>query len=110
MKIQLCPKMETAFRLLGKRWIGIIIHVLLDGPKRFKDLTEIIPGISEKMLSERLKELEQAGLVERIVYDETPVKVTYQLTKKGVSLEGVMKELNKWANTFCTPKEDLDNS
>jgi DNA-binding HxlR family transcriptional regulator len=106
MKINLCPKMESAFRLLGKRWIGIIIHVLLDGPKRFKDLTEIIPSISQKMLSERLKELENEGLLERIVYDETPVKVIYQLTKKGKHLQGVMNEVGIWANTYCTPEED----
>ncbi|WP_226530558.1 winged helix-turn-helix transcriptional regulator [Metabacillus niabensis] len=102
MKINLCPKLETAFRLLGKRWIGIIIHVLLDGPKRFKDLTDIIPSISQKMLSERLKELENEGLVERIVIDETPVKVIYQLTNKGRSLKGVVKEVGIWADTFCS--------
>lgn len=101
MKLNLCPKMESAFRLLGKRWIGIIIHVLLDGPKRFKDLTEIIPSISQKMLSERLKELETEGLLERIVIDDTPVKVFYQLTEKGKRLEGVMCEVGKWADTFC---------
>jgi DNA-binding HxlR family transcriptional regulator len=106
MKINLCPKMESAFSLLGKRWNGIIIHVLLDGPKRFKDLTEIIPSISQKMLSERLKEMENEGLLERIVIDDTPVKVIYQLTNKGKSLEGVMNEVGKWANIYCTPEED----
>ncbi|PMC39212.1 transcriptional regulator [Bacillus sp. UMB0899] len=105
MKINLCPKLETAFRLLGKRWTGIIIHVLLDGPKRFKDLTEIIPSISQKMLSERLKELENEGLVERLVIDEIPVKVIYQLTVKGKSLEGVVKEIGIWANSFCSVEE-----
>ncbi|KKI88663.1 HxlR family transcriptional regulator [Bacillus sp. SA1-12] len=106
MSINLCPKMESAFRLLGKRWIGIIIHVLLDGPKRFKDLTDIIPSISQKMLSERLKELENEGLLERIVIDETPVKVIYQLTDKGKSLEGVVREIGIWANRYCVPEED----
>ncbi|WP_226666670.1 winged helix-turn-helix transcriptional regulator [Metabacillus litoralis] len=108
MKLNLCPKMESAFRLLGKRWIGIIIHVLLDGPKRFKDLTEIIPSISQKMLSERLKELENEGLLERIVIDDTPVKVIYQLTDKGKMLEGVMLEVGKWANTFCETEGGID--
>lgn len=105
MKINLCPKLETAFRLLGKRWTGIIVHVLLDGPKRFKDLTEIIPSISQKMLSERLKELENEGLVERLVIDDIPVKVIYQLTVKGRSLEGVVKEIGIWADTFCSIEE-----
>lgn len=105
MKINLCPKMESAFRLLGKRWIGIIIHVLLDGPKRFKDLTEIIPSISQKMLSERLKELENEGLLERIVIDDTPVKVIYELTEKGKSLKGVINEIGIWANEHCSSED-----
>lgn len=106
MKNNLCPKMESAFQVLGKRWIGIIIHVLLDGPKRFKDLTEIIPSISQKMLSERLKELENEGLIDRIVIDDTPVKVIYQLTDKGKSLEDVLKELGKWADIYCAREEE----
>lgn len=106
MKINLCPKMESAFRLLGKRWIGIIIHVLLDGPKRFKDLTAIIPNISQKMLSERLKELENEGLIERNVIDEAPVIVIYQLTDKGKNLKGVMNEVGLWANQYCSPEEE----
>ncbi|MFD2214396.1 winged helix-turn-helix transcriptional regulator [Metabacillus endolithicus] len=107
MKINLCPKMESAFRLLGKRWIGIIIHVLLDGPKRFKDLTDIIPSISQKMLSERLKELENEGLLKRIVIDDTPVKVIYELTEKGKDLTGVINEIGIWANKHCfEQKED----
>lgn len=106
MKINLCPKMESAFRLLGKRWNGIIIHVLLDGPKRFKDLTEIIPNISQKMLSERLKELENEGLLDRKVIDDTPVKVFYQLTDKGKKLEGVMNEVGVWANQYCIPESE----
>lgn len=90
MGFTMCPKMEAAFSLLGKRWNGLIIHVLLDGPKRFKDLTEMIPMISQKMLAERLKELEHGGIVERQVLPETPVKVIYQLTKKE----------RRW-NLFC---------
>ncbi|MFC0274878.1 winged helix-turn-helix transcriptional regulator [Metabacillus herbersteinensis] len=106
MKIGLCPKMESAFSLLGKRWTGIIVHVLLDGPKRFKDLTDTIPSISQKMLAERLKELENEGLIERVVLAETPVKVIYQLTEKGNSLEGVMREVQLWANQYCQKGED----
>ncbi len=81
----MCPKMESAFSLLGKRWNGLIIHVLMDGPKRFKDMTETIPTISQKMLAERLKELEQNEIVERQVLPETPVKVIYKLTDKGMA-------------------------
>ncbi|MFN2745726.1 MULTISPECIES: winged helix-turn-helix transcriptional regulator [Bacillus] len=101
MGFTMCPKMEAAFSLLGKRWNGLIIHVLLDGPKRFKDLTEMIPMISQKMLAERLKELEQGGIVERQVLPETPVKVIYQLTGKGAALEPVLHEIQKWAEHHC---------
>lgn len=99
----MCPKMESAFSLLGKRWNGLIIHVLMDGPKRFKDMTETIPTISQKMLAERLKELEQNEIVERQVLPETPVKVIYKLTDKGLALQAVFQEMQKWADSFCEP-------
>ncbi|MGD6815910.1 winged helix-turn-helix transcriptional regulator [Metabacillus sp. 84] len=101
MKFPNCPHVEFAFKLLGKRWNGMIVHVLMDGPKRFKDLSEIIPSISQKMLAERLKELENTEMVERIVYPETPVKVIYQLTEKGMALKNVMKEIQIWGNRYC---------
>ncbi|MGG4490530.1 winged helix-turn-helix transcriptional regulator [Metabacillus idriensis] len=101
MESNLCPKMEKAFGFLGKRWTGLIIHVMLDGPKRFKDLTDTIPSISQKMLVERLKELESAGIVQRVVIPDTPVKVTYQLTEMGHSLEKVMIEVKEWADRYC---------
>ncbi|KZZ84287.1 winged helix-turn-helix transcriptional regulator [Bacillus sp. SJS] len=101
MKFSNCPHIEFAFKLLGKRWNGMIVHVLMDGPKRFKDLSEIIPSISQKMLAERLKELEAADMIKRIVYPETPVKVIYKLTEKGMALENVMKEVQIWGNRYC---------
>ncbi|WP_243385112.1 winged helix-turn-helix transcriptional regulator [Bacillus kexueae] len=99
---KLCPNVERAFSLLGKRWNGLIIYVLLKGPKRFKDLTESIPGISQKMLADRLKELEEVGIVKRNVYPETPVRIEYALTDKGQSLENVMMEAQKWAYQYQT--------
>ncbi|MDA1475037.1 winged helix-turn-helix transcriptional regulator [Bacillus changyiensis] len=101
MGFTMCPKMEVAFSLLGKRWNGLIIHVLFDGPKRFKDLNEMIPMISQKMLAERLKELEQNEIIERQVLPETPVKVIYQLTKKGTALQPVLQEIQYWAERYC---------
>lgn len=99
---KLCPNIERAFCLLGKRWNGLIIHVLLKGPKRFKDLTDSIPGISQKMLADRLKELEDQDIVKRNVYPETPVRIEYALTEKGESLEKVMTEVQKWAYQYLT--------
>jgi DNA-binding HxlR family transcriptional regulator len=98
---KLCPKFETAFELLGKRWTGLIIRVLLDGPKRFKDISERIPGMSDRMLSERFKELEEAGIVNRCVYPETPVRIEYELTEKGKALQPALDQLQKWADEWC---------
>ncbi|MFC7784943.1 MULTISPECIES: helix-turn-helix domain-containing protein [unclassified Rossellomorea] len=97
METKLCPKYAAAFELLGKRWIGMIIKVLFEGTCRFKDLNEEIPNISQKVLTDRLKELEEHGIVFREVLDEKPVKVLYSLTKKGRELEQVMDAVQNWA-------------
>ncbi|GIP40888.1 transcriptional regulator [Paenibacillus sp. J31TS4] len=96
----LCPKFEAAFELLGKRWTGLIIRVLLNGPKRFKDISDQIPGMSDRMLSERFKELESAGIIDRRVYAETPVRIEYELTDKGKALRRVMDEVQTWAEAW----------
>ncbi|MNI03703.1 HTH-type transcriptional regulator YodB [compost metagenome] len=96
----LCPKFENAFELLGKRWTGLIIRVLMTGPKRFKDISDVIPSMSDRMLSERFKELEQAGIIIRHVYPETPVRIEYVLSDKGKGLEPVMNELQTWAEKW----------
>ncbi|GIM44885.1 transcriptional regulator [Collibacillus ludicampi] len=96
----LCPKFEAAFQLLGKRWTGLIIRVLLIGPKRFKEIKDMIPEMSDRMLTERLKELEAAGLLTRHVYPETPVRIEYELTDKGRALESMMNEMQKWAEQW----------
>jgi len=97
---RLCPKIESAFELLGKRWTGLIIHVLMDGPKRFKEISDMIPGMSDRMLAERFKELEAAGIVVRDVYPETPVRIEYSLTEKGKALAPVMEEVRNWAEEW----------
>ncbi|TYS90621.1 helix-turn-helix domain-containing protein [Rossellomorea aquimaris] len=97
METKLCPKYAAAFELLGKRWIGMIIKVLFEGTCRFKDINSEIPNISQKLLTDRLKELEENGIVYREVLDEKPVKVLYSLTKKGRELEPVMEAVQGWA-------------
>jgi len=97
METKLCPKYAAAFELLGKRWIGMIIKVLFEGTCRFKDINAEIPNISQKVLTDRLKELEENGIVYREVLDEKPVKVLYSLTKKGRELEPVMEAVQGWA-------------
>ncbi|MFJ5671483.1 winged helix-turn-helix transcriptional regulator [Bacillus safensis] len=110
MEFQLCPHIQQAFLLLGKRWNGLIIHVLLDGPKRFKDLTDTIPSISQKMLAERLKELELEGIIERTVLPETPVKVIYSLTEKGNALHDVFHEVSRWAGEYTGSHEKKEQA
>ena len=96
----LCPKFESAFELIGKRWTGLIIRVLLTGPKRFKEIAEIIPNVSSKVLTERLKELECEGIINRSVYPEMPVRIEYGLTDKGKALLPVLDELQTWAEKW----------
>jgi DNA-binding HxlR family transcriptional regulator len=96
----MCAKFEVAFELLGKRWTGLIIRVLLTGPKRFKDISEVIPSMSDRMLAERFKELEASGILIRHVYPEIPVRIEYELTEKGKALQHVMDEVQSWADKW----------
>lgn len=96
----MCPKFENAFELLGKRWTGLIIRTLLNGQKRFSDIAEAIPNMSARMLTERFKELEEEGIIIRKVYPETPVRIEYELTEKGLDLQAVMDEIQNWAEKW----------
>lgn len=99
-KYHMCPKFEAAFELLGKKWTGLIIRTLLSGQKRFSDISDTIPNMSARMLTERFKELEKEGIVIRRVYPETPVRIEYELSEKGIELEAVMNEVQKWAEKW----------
>ncbi|MCM3748167.1 helix-turn-helix transcriptional regulator [Paenibacillus pasadenensis] len=92
----MCPKYEAAMELLGKKWTGLIIRVLLGGPKRFKEIKEQIPEMSDKMLTDRMKELEHCEIVTRKVYPEMPVRIEYELTDKGHNLEPVIESIQSW--------------
>jgi len=104
----LCPKYQKAMALLGKRWTGLVLRVLLDGPSRFGDFLVRIDGISDPILSERLKELECQGLVQRRVLPETPVRVEYALTAKGDGLRDILLRLHLWAETWSEAEKDCD--
>src|SRR5579871_5790422 len=93
----LCARFHTAIELIGRRWSGAIIVLLLKEPLRFGVLRGAIPGITDRMLSERLRELEREMIVERTVVPETPVRVEYSLTVKGRGLAAVMQEISDWA-------------
>jgi DNA-binding HxlR family transcriptional regulator len=93
----LCAKFHHASELIGRRWTGAIIYVLLQRTCRFATLRDAIPGITDRMLSERLQELEDEGLVERAVVPDTPVRVEYSLTRKGKGLAEAIETLSNWA-------------
>jgi DNA-binding HxlR family transcriptional regulator len=97
-----CALYHHAVELIGKRWTGAILLVLMDGgPLRFSELRQLVPDVSDRLLSERLKELEAEQIVMRRVYDETPVRIEYSLTPKGQALEPALKALKSWSHTYC---------
>src|SRR5262245_63220104 len=96
----LCVRFHKASELIGRRWSGAIIFVLLHARCRFATLREAIPDITDRMLSERLQELEHEGIVERTVVPETPIRVEYALTKKGRALASAMDAIAEWAEKW----------
>lgn len=115
MPAHFCPAFHAATELIGKRWNGAIIYCLFNGLRRFSELKEAIPGLSSRMLSERLKELEGADMVVRNVIPSTPVMIEYELTSKGTALREVFGAISRWANEWqpldemppadCPPRE-----
>jgi DNA-binding HxlR family transcriptional regulator len=95
-----CPRYHQAVELIGRRWTGVILRAMLSGVERFSDLTETIPGLSDRMLSERLKELEAEGIIVRTVIPATPVRIEYHLTEKGRALGSVIEAVSTWAETW----------
>jgi DNA-binding HxlR family transcriptional regulator len=95
-----CSLYHQAIELIGKRWSGAILLVLMDGPLHFSEIRELVPDISDRLLSERLKELESERIVERRVVDGAPVRVEYSLTDKGGALEPVVRSLKAWAHEW----------
>src|ERR1700674_3477505 len=105
---ELCARFHRASELIGRRWTGAIIFVLLKTRCRFAVLGAAIPDITDRMLSDRLRELEKEGIVERTVVPETPVRVEYALTKKGRALASAISAITDWAHRWIpveTPAE-----
>jgi DNA-binding HxlR family transcriptional regulator len=96
----LCPRVQAAFEMLGKKWTGLILHELTAGERCFMALERAVPSLSSRMLALRMKELEARGLVDRKVEPGPPLRVTYSLTPKGRGLEPVMNGLASWAQEW----------
>ena len=101
-----CPVYHRAIELIGRRWTGAILRALMSGATRFTDVTAAVPGLSDRLLSERLKELEAEGIVSRTVVPSPPVRSEYGLTEKGYALNDVMAAVSEWAETWLRRPDD----
>jgi DNA-binding HxlR family transcriptional regulator len=97
---QVCETFQAAVELVGKRWTGAIISMLRPGPLRYTQLTQAVPGLSERLLSERLKELEVCGIVARTVLPGPPVGVEYALTEAGRDLGEAIDAIGAWGHRW----------
>jgi DNA-binding HxlR family transcriptional regulator len=98
-----CALYHQAVELIGKRWTGAIVSILMRGPVRFNVLVSAVPGMSERLCADRLRELEAAGLVSRRVLPGPPVGVEYALTEAGEDLNEAIGALGKWAHRWLEP-------
>jgi len=105
-----CPITTTA-TLIGKKWHPVIIHRLLEGgPLGFNALKEEVDGISSKVLSDSLSDLEEAQLVDREVVSEKPFRVEYSLTERGADLRPVIRAMAEWGQTHLKPADQRSDS
>jgi DNA-binding HxlR family transcriptional regulator len=100
MSGSLCPRFHKAIELIGSRWTGAVLRLLMNGRARFAELRDAIPDISDRMLSERLRILEEEGLIERHVLPDPPIKVEYELTQKGRELNSSLAAIGTWAEKW----------
>jgi DNA-binding HxlR family transcriptional regulator len=95
-----CPRFQYAVELIGRRWVGAILRTLIGRSRRFNEILTAVPGLSDRLLTERLRELENEGIVRRVVHDARPVRVSYELTPCGESLQPIICSLGEWAEAW----------
>jgi DNA-binding HxlR family transcriptional regulator len=101
-----CPLYHEAVELVGRRWTGAILRVLMEGALRFSEIAQAVPELSDRLLSERMKELERRGIVERRVISGPPLRVEYSLSQMGQELEPALAELQRWANRWLAERSE----
>ncbi|HTX47103.1 MAG TPA: helix-turn-helix domain-containing protein [Solirubrobacteraceae bacterium] len=99
-----CPLYHEAVELVGRRWTGAILRVLMEGSLRFSEIAQSVPELSDRLLSERMKELEGRGIVARNVIPGPPLRVEYELSRMGRELEPALSELERWANRWLSER------
>ncbi|MDQ4145495.1 MAG: helix-turn-helix transcriptional regulator [Actinomycetota bacterium] len=105
-----CPAYTRAIEIIGRRWTGAIVRSMLAGRTRFSEILAAVPGLSDRLLSERLKELEAEGIVQRSVTPCTPVRIEYSLTEKGQALGSVVHAVVDWAEEWAQSAKATDAS
>jgi DNA-binding HxlR family transcriptional regulator len=95
-----CAQFQRAIEFIGRRWNGAILFALLNGPCRFNELLAKVPNLSDRLLTERLRELEAAGLLTRAVHPGPPVRVVYELTQAGHDLSDIVHGIMAWAHKW----------
>jgi len=100
----------TSFDLLGKRWSALIVQELISGPQRFRELLNHLSRINDKVLSQRLKELEEAKILKRRVFAEVPIRVEYSLSDKGQALASVIREMEHWDSRWAGSSANLSGA
>ena len=103
-----CTGFQRAIEFIGRRWNGAILYVLLEGPCRFNELLARVPNLSDRLLTERLRELESAGMVTREVQPGPPVRVVYELTDAGRALNEVIQSISDWALAWMPSASERD--
>lgn len=104
-----CPRYQQALNLLSRRWVGLIVRVLLDGPQRFNELASQLQVVADRVLAERLRDLEAEGIVTRVVHVGPPIHVEYHLTEKGEALAPILDAIESWAHEWIpAPAEAHD--
>lgn len=104
-----CP-VEAALDVIGGKWKAIIVFHIFEKTRRFNELRRLLPGVTQRMLTTQLRELERDGVVTRTVYPEVPPKVEYAITDFGRTLEPVLRELALWAETRMRPRMESAQS
>ena len=107
---QVCTRFHRAIELIGSRWTGAILQTLLQGKTRYASIKAAVPDITDRMLSERLRSLEAEGLVLRAVIPDTPVRVEYELTRKGRELQDALREIASWAERWIPLPGESENA
>ncbi|MQX12815.1 transcriptional regulator [Sinorhizobium fredii] len=106
-KLPVLPS-ERALKVISGRWKAIILYHLFDAPKRLSELKRLVPAVSQKMLIQQLREMEEHGLVHREIFREVPPRVEYSATRLGLSLESVLHALCEWGQRHAAELNDLD--